>query len=70
MSKCRSCGAEVEFVKTLAAGKLIPLDAASVEKGNIRLEGGFAVYCRAGEGDRISHFATCPQAKGWRRDGK
>ena len=67
MSECRSCGAEIEWAKT-AAGKRIPLDAESVIEGNIELsEGGMVRVVRNGSGDRVSHFATCPNAKEHRR---
>lgn len=47
---CRSCGADVIWVKT-PAGKWMPVDPAE-------------------EGDEfVSHFATCPDAAGWRKKG-
>ena len=45
---CRSCGADVIWVKTLA-GKWMPVDPAE------------------GEDEFVSHFATCPDAAGWRK---
>jgi hypothetical protein len=35
MSACRSCGAEVEWVRFQHTGKLVPLDPAPRDDGNI-----------------------------------
>lgn len=63
---CRSCGVEVVWVVT-EAGKKMPVDAKPTEKGNLLLENGVARYVEAGKGTHVSHFATCAQAKGWRK---
>ena len=70
MARCRSCGAVMEWAKT-QAGKVMPIDAEPSENGNL-------VYAQAGvvrfakpddPGPRFtSHFATCPDAKQFRRD--
>lgn len=66
-TKCRSCGAAVRWV-----GKAI-LDASPVEGGNIEIVGTTVRYASKERplfdaGPRyVSHFATCPQAKAWRK---
>jgi len=65
-AKCKSCGAEIEWIKT-KAGKNAPIDAKPVK-----------VYIEApdliGHENRwilisafTSHFATCPDADKFRR---
>lgn len=68
MASCKSCGAEIEFVET-RAGNSIPLDLGTVElggKGNILISDDgdrkIAVVGSVGFGNRVSHFATCPNA--------
>lgn len=69
---CRTCGAPVRWVKT-ASGRAMPLDAEPVERGNVVLRDGRAVYVSKGnpaeqnEPRYVSHFATCPQSRDWRR---
>ena len=70
--KCRSCKAKIIWVPT-AAGKLMPLDLERTPDGNVAIEGGRAVVMSGpvpGGTGRKSHFATCPQADQWRRDGQ
>jgi len=68
-ARCRSCGAPILWVVTVASGKRMPLDAEPGPAGNlVLLTGGRA---RAAEPDdrpplHTSHFATCPQAAEWR----
>lgn len=67
MAKCTSCGAWIFFART-AAGKLMPIDARSVETGNLIVTNAdgtpratFAhVPPAAGEKRYRSHFASCP----------
>jgi len=79
ISKCRSCGAEVIWTKT-EAGKNMPVDVDPNEKGNIVMlppKGNGpprAVYVDLmnheeyrDEPKYLSHFATCPDATGWRK---
>lgn len=58
MDKCRSCQADIHWIKSKKTGKPIPCDPEILriitEDG--RVEIGFRV-----------HFATCPQAKEWRK---
>lgn len=55
-SKCRSCGAAIVWTRTAPApaGKAIPLDLSRV---------------RVVDGQRVAltHFATCPHGREWRR---
>lgn len=65
---CRSCGARIEFVRTIK-GNRIPLDLTSGPKANLVInDAGLVEYVKAGEGTRISHFVTCPDAARFRRD--
>lgn len=73
MAQCKSCHAEIKWAMTTKR-KRIPLDIGVVTSGgNVRLtgewDGPFQVVevVAAGEGDRVSHFATCPNAKEHRR---
>lgn len=75
---CRSCEARILWIET-ERGKKMPLDAEPVEMGNvvlIKLTDGREVarYLNPanveiyddGRPRFTSHFATCPQAAGWR----
>lgn len=53
---CRSCGEEIVFIKT-AAGKVMPVDAYSVEVGDTQFD----------KDRHVSHFSTCKYAKEHRR---
>lgn len=77
MAECRSCGAQIIWIKT-KAGKAMPCDAdkvnyTAVEKGTsvIVTPTGDVVRGEVSEnGDKsgyISHFATCPFANKHRR---
>lgn len=52
MSECRSCHAEIKWMKT-EAGKNIPVDIDSVD------DRGATIF---DPDTMISHFATCPDA--------
>jgi hypothetical protein len=56
---CRSCGAEIVFLRT-ASGNKTPVNAETVEPGDVDYE----------PGRHVSHFSTCPQASAWRNRGK
>lgn len=72
MSTCRSCGASITWALT-AERKPIPLDPEKRADGNVRiagrLESGEIVVAvlTPGEGEYVSHFATCPNAAKHRR---
>lgn len=75
MSQCRSCGAEVLWVKVVPMGRLMPVDAEPKEAGNMRMLGERNAVAKvlnkvdlqdarnASEKLYASHFATCPNAK-------
>lgn len=68
--RCKSCEAPIEFART-AKGSRIPLDIASHPKANIIVdELGIARVVGEGNGVRISHFVTCPNAAKHRRRGR
>lgn len=78
---CRSCGAWIEWVTT-SHGKKQPLDPGLSAVGNVEVRLGLAYYVRDADreavfarqraaglpvGLRVSHFATCPNAKRHRK---
>lgn len=76
MAKCRSCRADIRWIKTRPHGRLMPIDQAPGPDGNITLDADGYGVIQNGDlfdpqtGDRYqSHFATCPNAaahrKGW-----
>jgi hypothetical protein len=79
MAVCKSCGAPLVWIKTVA-GKTMPCDAEMVtyteaESGGISIvtPDGSVVKGNIGEGNKkgyISHFATCPNAAQHRRGGR
>ena len=60
MSQCRSCGAEIEWIKT-PAGKAHPVDAKPIKVWQQTESGPDAGRWHIQEG-YTSHFATCPNA--------
>jgi len=74
VKKCRSCGAEVIWAKT-DSGAMAPFDAAESPEGTFSLEEmspPTAHYVLADERQwrgplHRSHFATCPDAKAWKK---
>lgn len=73
MSKCRSCQAKIRWVKMEPNGKPMPVDDEPSEKGNIALVGGKGHVLLAGAIAMytgplfLSHYASCPDAKDWRK---
>ena len=83
MSKCRSCGAEIKWIRTFS-GKNMPVNAEMIhffpksgEKTELFVtEDGAVVHGVRAEEDQkfthigyISHFATCPNADQHRKRG-
>lgn len=77
MSVCRSCNQPIDWVRT-EKGKNMPVDPDYVEwneakEGDILVtESGKVLTVRKAQNfpnlkGRISHFATCPEAKEWRK---
>ena len=62
-SRCRSCGAEIVWLKTAASGKPMPVDAAPEKRVVIGEHSGLAYVLET----YTPHWATCPQAESWRR---
>lgn len=75
MSECRSCDAEVEWAYT-EKDKRMPLDMDERPDGNLVVvsqrasEYGMTPvvrYVPKGKGNRVSHFATCPNSLAHRK---
>ena len=77
MSRCRSCGAEVVWLRHAETDKLAPINVTPDPAGNVVVVAeNHYVTIRPGSNDnldeasraalRTSHFATCPQARQWR----
>ena len=79
MSQCKSCGAEVLWVKLVPMNRLNPVNPTPTREGNIRMLGQRKAVAKvlskadletaalASEELYTSHFATCPNAKQHRR---
>lgn len=73
MSRCRSCGAEIEWARTVN-NRAMPLDAEPTADGNVVIRDGKAhvlgpmelLVLDAGEVLRMPHHATCEHAAQWR----
>lgn len=80
-ARCSSCRRPIEWALT-EAGKRIPLDPAPVPDGNLVIErrdldgtphvryltkAGADLFTDANAERRVTHFATCPNAKAHRR---
>jgi hypothetical protein len=61
---CRSCGAAVEWAET-ARGARMPFNAIVVTRTQPTMTGRVIEYVDSTVSR--SHFATCPDAKTWRR---
>lgn len=69
VSRCRSCGALVVWVRTEATNALMPLDSAPKDGGNIVIKDGLARVMAGDLLDEVidgpryqSHFVSCPAA--------
>ena len=72
MSRCKSCKAEIHWTKT-SKGRSMPMNAEPDPEGLWIIEKGrddallIRVVPDGWTGNRhTTHFATCPNAKGWR----
>lgn len=73
--QCKSCGAAIFFAAMEPSGTPTPIDWEPVEHGNVacRMVAGEPVARVLKKGEeykaprRTSHFATCKDAKKWRR---
>lgn len=75
MTKCKSCGKPIQWIK-MASGKMMPRDAGlymlkSGETGLFVTDDGHVERVtqtgRDVQGGHLSHFATCPQANEHKR---
>jgi hypothetical protein len=77
VSTCRSCQAQVVWLRNTTTGKSAPIDQALVPDGNIvvdleagtyRVLTGDAREDAVDRGDPLhfNHFITCPQAPAWK----
>lgn len=77
MATCKSCGAEIEYIKT-PGGKAHPIDAKPEKRWieqfiKAQYEDHLEIPSRYSwtlMDAYISHFATCPQSKDWSGKGK
>jgi hypothetical protein len=63
VSKCRSCGADIVWMRT-SAGKLAPVNVMPRAKGKRGPNAGEFLFAPLAH---ESHFATCKEADHWRR---
>lgn len=73
-SYCKSCGAEIEWVKT-SNGKSMPVDKIPSQDGNIMVRPSGVAEVLSQRDRRMvrtllhtSHFASCPHAKQHRKE--
>lgn len=70
VSACRSCGAEVVWLRHAVTGTLMPVDPDPRSDGNVARNGTTFRIVGAKEkytGDLYrSHFVTCPDRAAWR----
>lgn len=78
MSLCKSCGAQIDWVKVKNTGRMMPVDLDTVnyedaENGDLLITDNGEIV-RVNELQempntygRVSHFSTCPQADVWRK---
>ena len=79
MARCKACGAPIVWIK-LASGKNMPCDPESIEYEEdptgpmiLVVKDGRVIHARESADSKqygyISHYATCPAAKQFRRRG-
>ena len=75
--QCRSCGAEVYWLRHVHTGKMAPIDAVPNPAGNIVIHLDRGTYENVPKDEReaqrdglhTNHFQTCPEAKTWAKRG-
>lgn len=75
--RCRSCGAEIYWLKHVRTGKMAPIDAPPNPAGNIVIHLDHGTYENRPADEReaqadwlhTNHFQTCPSASGWKKRG-
>ena len=76
-SQCGSCGEPIYWLKHQRTGKAAPIEVKVTPAGNILTDVVRGTYCIANAAEKLSypewlhlnHFASCPQAKTWKRHG-
>ena len=71
IANCGTCGAEIRWCRT-HSGAAMPIDAKPtkvVVLRHVEGEGGSKAWIGDTVDGFTSHFATCPDAKSWRRQG-
>lgn len=65
---CKECGAKLIWART-KSGAAMPLNFAVVAgvQPNIVLQGNVAHVVNPGNGTHVSHWATCPKSKEFRK---
>lgn len=65
MSKCKSCGADIRFMRT-EGGAMMPIDVEPNEKGNLVIDGNKVAFAKENtpryRPRYQSHFVSCPNA--------
>lgn len=82
VAHCRSCNAQIYWLRNIRTGKLSPIEAQPPQDGslagNIRVNFADGTFDVTGPADRrehpdemyfLNHFATCRGAARWRRKG-
>lgn len=73
ISRCRSCGAEIIWLRGASSGRPAPIEARPSPEGNLHLDRERGTYhlasagCPQDQPRYFNHFARCPQADAWRR---
>jgi len=67
-TRCRSCGADITFARLTGSGKLHPFNGQIVATLTEVLNGRLVEHVNTDI--TSSHFATCPDAKDWKRHGQ
>ena len=76
MAACKSCGAAILWRRNPKTGRMAPIDAAASPRGTIGVDGECYALCNAAMSHvecgvhrehHTNHFATCPQARSFRR---
>lgn len=69
MTSCRTCGADIRWLRLAKSGKAIPIDPNPNPEGTLIIKDGMGHTAPEDhKGPRyMTHFATCPDAKYHRR---
>lgn len=71
IQQCRTCGADIYWLKHSKTGKAAPIEVAERDDGNVLVDLSAGTYSITFKGHhRVNHFMTCPQAKTWAKLGR